>query len=253
MFHRSAITLGLALLLAVPGAASDSPDEALDLLATSLKGVNKSDDEVRDESVQNVVATIDVLTGSFADFDDKQKKEVIKGISKVFSTRTHDRGGDTSGDKIYMAAAAAFSEMGPDAEKMLKKAMKTKHLEKKIDVQELIIEAIGNHKNEKNIDMFIKLLVDDDAKIVRAAVNALGQYHESDAKVRKKVAEGLVKQYANTHSLDLREKGRNPVWRERLTTIEVPMNEALAKLTLQSFQSAPDWEKWYNDNRSKRW
>jgi len=36
--------------------------------------------------------------------------------------------------------------------------------------------------------------------------------------------------------------------------VEVPFNEALRALTLQSLETSVDWEKWYNDNKGKpRW
>lgn len=255
MKQSIALLLGLCLLPLSAVAMEGSPEEPLAKLDGALKLVRDSKEDVRDKAIEEVRTAVDQLTGGYKGYEEAQQKEVVKGIAKIFNTRVYEdrEGGDVSGDKIYLNAAAALSDMGDEGEKVLKKALDIKSLEKKPAVRETIVEALGKHRNEKNVDMFIKMLVDDDPKLVRGAVNALGEYHESDGKLRKKIAEALVKQYANTHNLDLKEKGRNPVWRDRLTTIEVPMNESLGKLTLQNLQSAPDWEKWFNDNRNKNW
>ena len=171
----------------------------------------------------------------------------------MFSLKLKKGEEDTEGQQVYFAAAAALSEMGEMGEAGLKKAMKTKSIGKMVDVQTLLIEALGKHKNEKNIGLFTDLLVNTDPKIAKAAVMALSEYRDSEAKVRKAITEELVKQYATTHNADMRAKGNDATARERLLMIEVVMNEALAMMTLQSFQSAPEWESWYNDNRNKKW
>ena len=151
------------------------------------------------------------------------------------------------------AAAAALSEMGPDAEGVLLKAMKIQHLEKRTAVQATLILALGKHKNEKQIDFLLKLLIKDDPEISRAAVEALGEYRESDAKLRKKIAEALVREYVRSNNADVAAKGKDAVASARIRAIEVQMDKTLEMMTLQRFNAAPDWEKWFNDNRNKNW
>ncbi|MBI4881864.1 MAG: HEAT repeat domain-containing protein [Planctomycetes bacterium] len=248
----------LALALFAPSASllgqdeeaksSADPTEHLTALADGLRERKTSDDDIRHEADTKTVEAIDHLNLDFKNYGEKDQKKVADEVERIFKIRTEEEE-----NRIYIAAAAFMSDIGPLGEEPLKSAMKVKHLEKRLEVQVMLIESLGKHKNPKNVELFVDLLKEEEVKVVVAAVKALAEYRDADAKLRKEVTEALVKQYANTHNLDVREKGKNPVWRERLLALEVPMNEALAALTLQSFQSAPEWEKWFNDNRNKKW
>ncbi len=230
-----------------PATGAD-PTEHIESLDAALDESKTNDDDKRDAAMTAAVGAMDLLTNDYKNYDEKQKKEAVNAIAKVFKFRAKE-----GEDRLYMAAAAALSAMIPEGEAPLKSAMKVKHLEKRSDVQAILVESLGKHKNPKNVDVFVKLLKESENMVVKAAIQALSEYRDEDVKLRKEIVESLVKEYAGTNNLDLREKGKNPVWRERILAIEVPMNDALAALTLQSFQSAPEWEKWYNDNRSKKW
>ncbi|MFG0319025.1 MAG: HEAT repeat domain-containing protein [Planctomycetota bacterium JB042] len=246
---------GLLALLWIPvGFAQDNesgadPTEHLKTMTTALKASKTNDDDERLEAQNQVVGAIDLLLLDFPNYGEKDQKKVVKEIGKLFKFRAKDEE-----DSLYIAAAAALSDMRiPQAESELKSAMKVKSLEKRVDVQVMLIECLAKHRNEKDIDLFVKLLNDGEQRICVAATKALSEYRDSDEKTRKEIVEELVKQYANTNGLNVREKGKNPVWRDRLMAIEVPMNDALAAMTLQSFQTAPEWQKWYNDNKGKKW
>lgn len=230
-----------------------SPDEHVASLKTGLKGVNDRDEDKKSEAIELVRSSIDSLLSDYGAYDTKKQRKVAEEITRVFSLKLKKGEEDREGQAVYYAAAAALSEMGEMGEAGLKKAMKTKSIGKMIEVQAMLIEALGKHRNEKNIDTFAKLLVNSNPKIAKAAVISMSEYRDSKPKVRKRISEELVKQYATTHNADMRAKGNDTTSRERLLMLEVPMNEALSMLTLQSFQSAPEWEKWYNDNRNKKW
>ena len=259
--HVTALSLLFCLLFpaALPAAPSvplpqdenavaADPTEHLKTLSEALKERKTNDDDKRHEADEKLRGALDLLMLDYPNYDEKQQKKVVSDISGMFKIRAKE-----GEDRIYIMAAACLSEMGPTAEKTLKSAMKIKHLEKRVDVQVVLIDALGRHLNEKNVDLFVKLMKSAETKIVVAAIKALGMYRDSDVKVRKEIAEELIKQYANANNLNAREKGKNPVFRERFYAVEVPMNEALAAITLQSFQTSAEWEKWYNDNRSKKW
>ena len=39
---------------------------------------------------------------------------------------------------------------------------------------------------------------------------------------------------------------------DRLIAVEVAFNNALHKLTFRNFESAPEWRKWYKENKKKK-
>ncbi|MBL8767942.1 MAG: hypothetical protein JNL94_11280 [Planctomycetes bacterium] len=232
-----------------PAAASATPDESIKTIDAALKERKSADEDVRANADEKAVKAVDQLLMDYKSFDDAGKKKALGAVADLFSVRTPV---DTE-NRLYGAAAAFCSDVGDEGVAPLEKALKLKHLEKRLDVQEILIQSLAKHKKEKHVDLFLDLLKGDQNRVIVAAVRALGEYRDADGKLRKRIVEGLVKTYANVNALDIREKGKNPVWHERLQEIEVPMNETLGVLTLQSFQSAPEWEKWFNDNRSARW
>jgi hypothetical protein len=258
-FRAAALCVAsLALPFALPGAVASpqepaqpaGPDPTADLeaLKKALDERKAGKEEVRAAADDAAVGAIDRLTAAFATFDEKGQKKVVADLGQVFRVRT-----DPEENRIHLAAAAALSEMGKDAEAALVAAFKVKALEERTDVQEALLESLAKHKNPKHVEMFLEVFRGDQNQIMAAATRALAEYRDADAKVRKQIVEGLVKEYANVNALDAKERGTHPVWHERKLALEVPMNETLAALTLQNFQTAPEWEAWYNDNRNKKW
>ncbi len=253
---RSIVLSVLSLAFALTGAsafarqaAGAGPEDAqMKVIEDALKDVRSQNEEKRSAAEEQVVQAIDQLLSAYPKLAPEKQKAVVSTLSKIFSNRTVE-----GVDRTYNAAAAALSEMGPDAEGVLLKAMKIQHLEKRTAVQATLILALGKHKNEKQIDFLLKLLINDDPEISRAAVEALGEYRESDAKLRKKIAEALVREYVRSNNADVAAKGKDAVASARIRAIEVQMDKTLEMMTLQRFNAAPDWEKWFNDNRNKNW
>lgn len=237
-----------AALAFCQGAEKGPETMHLEVIEGALKDVKSVKPDVRAAAATTIVEAIDKVLVEYKNIPPERQKPVVATMGKIFQTRT-----DEDSNRIYIAASAALSEMGPEGEAQLLKAFKVSHLEKRVEVQAYLVRSLGKHKNEKQIEFFVKLLVKDEIELVKAATEALGEYRESDGKVRKKIAEALVREYAKTHNADNSAKGKDQVWHDRLLAIEVPMNTSLEMLTLQRFQSAPEWEKWFNDNRNKNW
>lgn len=232
-----------------PKPAGSDPAAWIAQIEERLKDCRSQKEDVQAAGEAKVIEAVDQLTLNFKSYDEAQQKAIVNALAKIYAVRTDD-----GKDRIYNAASAALSEMGPTAEPILIKAMGIKHLEKRLEVQAFLVEALGKHKDEKQIDFFVKLLVNDEPKLVVAAIKSLSEFRDSDAKVRKRIAEQLVRSYATTHNMDNKAKGKDEVWHQRLLAIEVPMNDTLSMLTLQTnITTAPEWEKWFNDNRNKNW
>ena len=98
-----------------------------------------------------------------------------------------------------------------------------------------------------------KLLWSEDAQIIKAACSACSRFDGLKQKERKPIVEELVKVYAYLDSqakLAIQDP-RKEYLRERLLAVEVQFNESLKKLTPARFESAEDWQRWYNDNKGK--
>ncbi len=250
-----AVLMTVASLLLSPLAsarqapAKEGPEDALVAqIDDALKDARSTNAEKREGAEERIRTATDQLLSGFKGYAPEKQKLIVAVMGKVLANRTPD-----DKNKTYIVAAGALSDMGPDAEAVILKSMPLKHLEKRLEVQAFLVSALGKHRDEKQIEFFIKLLQKSEVDIVVAAIGALGEYRECDAKVRKRIAEALVREYARTQTAEDAAKGKDEVMHKRLLAIEVPMNTSLEMMTLQRFQTEPEWEKWFNENRNKNW
>jgi HEAT repeat protein len=243
------LPLGGAVFARQDAKAGAGPeDQLIATIEDSLKDARSTTADKREAAEEKIRSTTDQLLTNFKSYSAEKQKLIVAEMGKILANRTPDDKNAT-----YNVAAAALSDMGPDAVPVLLKSMPLKHLEKRIEVQKFLVAALGKHKDEKQIEFFIKLLQKSETDIVVAAIGALGEYRECDAKIRKHIAEALVREYARTQTAEDAAKGKDEVMHKRLLAIEVPMNTSLEMVTLQRFQTEPEWEKWFNENRNKNW
>jgi hypothetical protein len=232
----------------------EEPDAA-PTVAEICKKLDKLYRDKRNLDSDAIMALIQIGDESFKTASSSEQGKLAKTIRKVFDIKP------LPDDAVLKAAAGALSGMGKKGKDALFHALKSKNLKPKsksdevdyshkIGLQAFIVEAIGFNKEQSSVKELSKLLWNDDTPIVIAAAKALSNYSTLELKERKPIVEELVKVYANIDALSLANPKRED-YRQRLLQIEVPFNEALRALTLKSFESAEEWQKWYNDNKSK--
>ena len=208
-----------------------------------------------------VLACYQIFDESYKESEPKDQKKIVKAIKQVFDIRPLPK--DKS---VLIAAAGCLAFMGKGGKDALFYALNHKSLKIKVSkgkneresaevsairtVKVKIIEAIGVNKNKDSVKALCALLWDNDVEIVKAVCKALSYYSEFPLKNRKLITKELVKVYVNIHSLSAANPKRTD-YREKLYAVEVPFNEALRAMTLRDFETAPEWEKWYNNNKSK--
>src|SRR6185436_19281081 len=119
MFHAGAFVL-LSLLPFTSPSASGSQDPAptpadkrpevatlLDKLKDHAGKAGKED--------KDAVAVIDQLNQEFKNSGPKDKALIVKGISHCFEERRLEKEGQPPDNQLYLAAAVALGEMGPDS------------------------------------------------------------------------------------------------------------------------------------------
>ena len=241
---------------AIPAVPQDEEEEADGPDAGELcKKLDKLYKDKRNLDSDAIMASIQVADEIFKSATSAEQGKLAKTIRKVFDIKP------LPDDAILKTAAGALSGMGKKGKDALFHALKHKNLKpkskndevdykRKIGLQAFIIEAIGFNKEKSSTKDLMKLLWNDEAAIVVAAAKALSNYSALPLKERKPIVGELVKVYANINSLSLANPKRED-YRQKLLQVEVPFNEALRALTLKSFESAEEWQKWYNNNKSK--
>jgi hypothetical protein len=92
--------------------------------------------------------------------------------------------------------------------------------------------------------------------VVAGAADGLGNFADQPEKARKEIVSELVKGYATFASAASNAAAPNKdkaLAKERLAVVEGAFKESLKKLTGEDHPDAPAWQKWYNDNKSKKW
>lgn len=249
--HRRLVVVAVLLLASVAGADDTTPTTADDHIAALRQGMKdrrRSDSLEKENATLAVVGAIDQLTAAFATYDERTQRDVVRAVAGVLAVWT-----DEDDAEVHYAAAAALSDMGPPGAEALRNTRGVSHLDRNVDVRRILIQALGKHRDPADVDYFVKLLADDDTRIVNAGAAALAEYFDADATLRKKIARAVLKEYLKAHRDHEKSKGNDAAARERLLAIEVGMNQALDRMTAQNLQSAPEWDAWLKAHINEDW
>jgi HEAT repeat protein len=227
--------------LAGDAAAQVTVDDRITSLAELVK--KKSDDQA--------TVVIDGLAQAFAGMADEEKKKAVAALEKCLGARREE--GD---DKLFESVVAAFANCGELGQKATLKSLKAANVDKRPGVLSAALRSLGFHKNPANVKTLVDYLVHNEPRVVAAAADALSNYADQPEKTRKPIVEELVKNYsqfasaATNAQASNKEKGQA---QERLNVVEKSFQGALQKLTGQEFKDAPAAQKWFNDNKNKKW
>ena len=235
------IATAATIALAPAARAQVSLDDRIASLAEHVK--KKADDQA--------VTVIEGLSQSFKSMTDDDKKKAVAAVEKCLSARRDD--GD---DKLFENAVSAFANMEDLGEKATIKNLKSPNVEKRRAVLAAAIRSLAFHKNPANVKTLTDFLVNSEPVVVAGAAEGLGNYADRPEKERKPIVEELVKTYATYSSAASNAQATPPqkaTAKERLAIVEHQLQTSLQKLTGQEFKDAPAAQKWYNDNKSKKW
>lgn len=248
--RRAVVGFGLcAALIASPlfaqdDAAKPSAEDTAEMLEKALKS----------KDAEKAKAAISELIGSYIDAieaeDEKAQATVIEALGKALSFRDGD-------GTVISAAALGLGGMGEDAAKPLSAAVKDRRLRKEESLKPAYlncIRALGQTRSLRDIKTLGDLLNDKDFDVIAAGAEALGNYNGEDMKqtIRKKVAEDLIKALDSAYNAAEADP-RNTTLQRKYEIVGPPLMSSLQKVTGASVGAAPDWRKWFNDNKKKRW
>ncbi|MCK5943795.1 MAG: hypothetical protein KAI24_17555, partial [Planctomycetes bacterium] len=186
----------------------------------------------------------------------KDQKAIVKGLDQVlnkYKVRPPNKA------QLYSAAAEALGRHGEAGAKVLKTAYEKKRFPDKpewVPLREKLLTNIGRTKDE---DM-VKFLVDEarrspEAALQAAAGKALGNFAESDQKLRKEIVSNLIIKWGSlseaASQLGANVEAQNA--KDRLAAVSGPWNETMQKLTGQDFDTFRKWQAWYNKNKNDKW
>ncbi|HET6162877.1 MAG TPA: hypothetical protein VFG37_04375 [Planctomycetota bacterium] len=237
---------GLALAaafaaVAPPLRAQVTVDDRVNQLAENVK--KKKDDEA--------ATVIDGIAKNFATFSEEDKKKVTAAVEKCLAA---NRGDDDN--KLFEAVFVAFMNMGELGEKATVRGLGSPSVAKRKGVLSGALRSLGSHKDPANTKTISDMLKNSEPLVVAGAADGLAFYADQPEKIRRPIVEELVKAYATYGSAatsgqaDNKQKGQA---KDKLAIVESPLREALKKMTNQEFKDYSAAQKWYNDNKGKKW
>jgi HEAT repeat protein len=143
--------------------------------------------------------------------------------------------------------------------RLVARAIKLQAVEESERTLAAALSALAVHRDEKQIELFERRLLDDRAEVVKAAAAALGEHFGAKESVRKKLAGSLVRAYSAS-GMTVGSEGTSGAKTHRMGNLEFRIavrssfRLALARLTGGvDHGTAENWEAWYRANKGEPW
>jgi len=230
-----------------PAPAADKRPEVATLLDKLKEHANKGGKEDKD-----AVAVIDQLNQEFPKSGPKDKQLIVKGLSKCFEQRRLEKEGQPPDNQLYLAAAVALGQMGPDSTDALISWIGQKDLRKDIAVQNRLLLSLGKTKDKKAIKELVQNLDNKTSSLISAAAEALGNFSDVDLDTRKSVFDSLLKVLMSAKGA----KDTNltdTAARDKYDVIAAPIITSLGKLSKHDERDPDKWQNWWNKNKKADW
>jgi hypothetical protein len=201
---------------------------------------------------KDAVAVIDQLNEEFKKSGPKDRALIVKGISKCFEQTRMEKDGQPPDNQMFIAAAAALGQMGPDSTEALMGWIGHKALRKDTAVQHRLILSLGQTKDKKGIKTLGLSLENKTPALVGAAAEALGEFKDSELATRKEIFEDLLKILMSAKNA----KDGNindTIARERYDVVAAPIITSLGKLSKHDERDPDKWQTWWNKNKKADW
>ena len=173
-------------------------------------------------------------------------------MSKCFEARRKESEEGVPNNKMYIAAARALGDMGPESTKLLVGWIGHKNLRKDLVLQRYLILSLGKTRDKDGLKTLVVYLENKDATLVSAAAEAMAEFAESDLALRKEVFDSLLKPLmaakgaADAVSTDQTAK-------DRFDIIKAAIITSLGKLSKHAEQDPEEWQRWWNKNKRADW
>jgi hypothetical protein len=215
---------------------------------------------LRYRTLQNEITAIDDNL-EIGEGDAKQqkvdRKAKVKDLEKiaetVYKSFVHKgRKNVTEGNlQMWKAAAYTLGQMGENGGTYLLKAFELKKFRDEPELRGLCLEQIGyTHAYKKFADELIDLLDHSEYLFIAKAADALAQFGEAPAKIRKLAIERMSKLLAQNYEATITDKRDEEAQRKYRMTGR-SMQNSLEALAHVSLDGPLDWTEWWNKNKNK--
>jgi hypothetical protein len=253
----------VALLTFAPFPAASASPAATTLAAQDAKPDNRPEIKTRLEELKThidkkgkadneAIAVLDKLHEEFPNSGPKDRAAIVKAINECFEVKRQESEDGVRDNKLFVASAVCLRDMGPESAPVLMKWIGNKAHRKDIALQQKLILSLGRTRDEAGRKALLDLLTDKTGAIVAATAEALGEFAESDQKVRKENVERLLNTLMPLKAL-VDVSNPTDIDRERYDTCSAPIITSLQRLSKHEETDPNKWLAWWNDNKKKDW
>lgn len=216
--------------------------------------LEKLDGHIKKEGKEDTeaVAVIDEVNQEFPKSGPKDKTAIVNALSKCFEVRRQVPEGEAPNNKLFMGAAVALGQMGPESTKTLEKWINHKNLRKDLAVRHRLIVSLGKTHDKDAVKPLIGYLDLPEAPLVGAAAEGLTEFDGADLETRKTAFEAMLKNLMSAKGT--KDSNINDtVARERYDIIAAPLITGLGKLSKHDERDPDKWQTWWNKNKKADW
>ncbi len=198
------------------------------------------------------IALIDQLLIEFRQSGPRDRASIVDGLAKCFEERRQELEGGTPDNRLFLAAAMALGEMGPESGAAISKWIGDKRHRSDVALQRRLILSLGKTKDVKRTGDLVGLLQHKEPSLVAAAAEAMANFVDAESKVRKTLFEEQLKVLMSV-------KGRmdsdinDLEARQRYDAIAAPMVTSMQALTGHDERVPEEWQRWWNKNKKADW
>lgn len=225
----------------------DKRPEIKDALAKLAEHV-----KARGEQDQQAIPVIDSLIGEFAKSGPKDRAAIVDGVADCLEAKRKDLSEGVPDNALFIAAATALGQMGPESVKALSKWIGNKKQKDDLQVQRALILSLGRTKDPEGLKALRGCLVHHDPAIVAAGAEALGEFESAPQETRKEVFSEILKILASAKGA-MDNDINDIIARERYDVIAAPCITSLKRLSGHDENKPEGWTSWWNDNKREDW
>jgi hypothetical protein len=260
------LSLLLLLLCAFPLDASAAPtaaavtsralaqDPVPDKRPEVLELVDKLDAHASKKGSEDIdaVAVIDKLNQEFPNSGPKDRAAIVKALSKCFEQRRLGKEGEPPDNRLYIAAAAALGQMGPDSTKTLAGWIGHKDHRKDLALQRRLLLSLGHTKDKAAVKPLLENLENKEPQLIGAAAEALAEFADADQETRKQAFEAMLKVLMSAYAPTVADT-TDTIARERYDIVAAPIITTLQRLSKHEERDPAEWQRWWNKNKKADW
>lgn len=235
---------------ATRGAESVDKEESQPSADTLIEQLAKSVDTREPKAIREALVAIDTAFGDLSAEDDERSRErLARATAKMLDYP------EPNENRVAFTAVDALGRMKRLGAEELARFVSEEDLDETElrSLRDFALDSLGKTRVPEAVPILTEYLKHHHVSAVSHAATALGRYGDAPGKLRKKIAEHLVRtaEYIDGRLQVQRTPGAKieEEWRAAI----LPVYQALVSVTTVEKNSASGWRNWFENHKDESW